>query len=127
MLTTKWHPQDKNRGYGLSRLDEDSWSFNEYQFGTFARRTSPESRPRLVFFVVSLLVRPCPQRMAPAAGDLFRLHLLHLVLPCHLMHSHALPGPPGKYLDTLSTNYCKFISFFVPVRLGRSVLRNKIN
>ena len=56
--------------------------------------------------------------------DLWRLHVLHRVLPCHLILPHTLVGLPANVAtscNTSSTNQLPEISF----QVGRSVLLNK--
>ena len=79
-----------------SPLDEDSWSFCEHPSGTFARKISPESRSPI--FSPS---EPTGQAMVFIASsyrrrDPWRLHMLHRVLPCHLMLPHTHVGLPAS-------------------------------
>ena len=66
------------------------------------------------------IARSCCRRRV-----LQRLHKLHAVLPCHRTHSPLSRGPPFQYRNNPS--HCKFISYFVPVRSGRSVILNRMN
>ena len=51
---------------------------------------------RPVFFLVRLLVRPWPYRVAPAAGESFGAHICPTPCSlCHLMPSHVHPYPHG--------------------------------
>ena len=50
---------------------------------------------RPVFSLVRLLVRPCPYRVAPAAGESFGSHICPIPCSlCHLMPSHVHPYTP---------------------------------
>ena len=108
-----------------SRLDEVSWCFSEHRSSIFARYLSPQSRSPPEFFPRE----PPVQAMAVSRGsyrrrDLWRLHVLHRVLPCHLILPHTLVGLPANVAtscNTSSTNQLPEISF----QVGRSVLLNK--
>ena len=114
-----------------SRLDEDSWSFYD-QLGIFPKNNIvPKSRPPPWLFPRA----PAGQTMTIARDSCCRrvlrgLRVLHRVLPCA---SSRIPRPPSTCREEEqqpqlpSTHHRKFISFFVPVRSGRSVLPNKNN
>ena len=84
-------------------LDEDSWSFCEHQFGTFARNISPEYRSSPNIFPSE----PPGQAMPLSRGshrrrDLWRLHRFHRVLPCHLMLPRTHVGLPAGIATLLA-------------------------
>ena len=73
----------------------------------FLQNVSPESRPPPRFFPRA----PPGQAMAIACGccrrrALWCLHVLHRVLPCHLILSPHPRGPLGKYPTLPAPGYC---------------------
>lgn len=72
-----------------SRLDEDSWSFSEEWFSTFAVKISPESQsPPIIFPRESFLIRPWPYHGGPTAGKTCGIYM------CSVAYSHAIACCP---------------------------------
>ena len=113
-----------------SQLDEDSQSLHQHHFGTSAP-TVDIYRQSLVRHPVVFYGEPHTQAMAIERGRcrrrvLWRLHVLHGVLPCHLVWPHTLSPWASRQVAQHSRHQSsKFIWFFVPVRSGRSVLLDK--
>ena len=90
----------------------------------FARNISPEFRSPPRLSRVRFLVRPWPNRVAPA-GESFDAHIVPI--PCsrgHLGLSNVHPyphGPPAKCRNTPSTNELHVFAF----QVGRLVWLNK--
>ena len=85
-----------------SRLDEDSCSFNEHHLNALARNITSEPRSPHKRFPRELPGKGMAiSRDSYRRRDLWRLHVPHRVLPCHIMLPHTLVGLPASIVTLL--------------------------